>query len=206
MSFVKGSNKIESFPLKLQKEINNLINDNKSNSYIVEYFHENHGMNLDRQTVAIYKKRYLESFDKKEQPTQEVVAFGDENVAQEVQVILNPKETLQKLMNENYSRLQEIRQMNRRRFDPRWESFINTYTDNIRKMIETFSKLNESLDNDAAKIENIVKSHLARMFKCMYDTIKVVCPEKANQFKEIFSQKYKEEQKQLESKDATNDR
>ena len=203
----KDTNKVDTLPLHIIGEIDSmLLSGQYSILSVVGYLEKEHGIHLDRETVSKYKKRLVERYGETYDDKQEIVqSESDNNVTvQKTQVILNPREVLNQLVSENFARVQEIRKMNNRRFDPRWESFINSYSDNIRKIIETISKLDETFDNDNVKIDNIVKSHLSKVLKCVYETVKVVCPEKANQFKEVFSKKYKQEQKQLENKDATN--
>ena len=201
-------NKIDSLPVHIIGEIDGML---LSGEYtilsIVAYLEKEHGIHIDRETVSKYKKRLEEEYkDTYNDDKQEIIEpNSDKEPVQKAQVILNPKEVLQQLMNENFARVQEIRRMNYRRYDPKWESFINSYTDNIRKIIETLSKLDETFDNDVAKIDNMVKSHMAKLIKCAYETVKIICPEKLNDFKTIFSQKYKAETKQLENKNAEND-
>ena len=202
----KGANKIETFPIEVRGKIEQMLLDNNSILSIVDYLYKNHDIRIDRETVSKYKKRFFETYNEKQiENVQEIVDDdSSEEEIKNVQIVSNKKDLLEKLIADSYQRLQDIRKMNKRRYDPRWESFISSYMENIRKIVETISKLDESFDNDTAKIDNMVKSHLSKLLKCVYETVKVVCPDKANRFKEVLSQKYKEEQKQLENKDATN--
>lgn len=196
-------NKIDSLPLHIIGEIEGML---LSGEYtivsIVAYLEKEHGIHLDRETISRYKKRLETEYEDNKQEI--IEPDNNKEPVQQAQVVLTPKELLLQLMNENFARVQEIRKMNYRRYDPKWESFINSYTDNIRKIIETLSKLDETFDNDSAKIDNIVKSHLSRMIKSAYEAIKIVCPEKENEFKQVFRQKFKDETKKLENKNAEN--
>ena len=196
-------NKIDSLPVHIIGEIEGML---LSGEYtivsIVAYLEKEHGIHLDRETISKYKKRLETEYEDNKQEI--IEPDNNKEPVQQAQVVLNPKELLLQLMNENFARVQEIRKMNYRRYDPKWESFINSYTDNIRKIIETIYKLNETFDNDSAKIDNIVKSHLSRMIKSAYEAIKIVCPEKENEFKQVFRQKFKDETKKLENKNAEN--
>lgn len=207
MFYTKGSTKIDTLPMEIQGRIDELLVLNTPINTIIRQIKEEFKLGLDWRTVARYKDIFLEEYNKREQTesVQEIVPDGSsEEEIKNVQIVSNKKDLLEKLIADSYQRLQDIRKMNKRRYDPKWESFISSYTENIRKIVETLSKLDETFDNDSAKIDNMVKSHMAKLLKCVYETVKVVCPEKANKFKEVLSQKYKQETKQLENKNAEN--
>ena len=208
MFYTKGSTKIDTLPMEIQGRIDELLVLNTPINTIIRQIKEEFKLGLDWRTVARYKDIFLEEYNKREQTenVQEIVPDGSsEEEIKNVQIVSNKKDLLEKLIADSYQRLQDIRKMNKRRYDPKWESFISSYTENIRKIVETLSKLDETFDNDNAKIDNIVKSHLSKIIKCVHETIQIVCPEKANEFKLVLSQKYKEETKQLENKNAEND-
>ena len=208
MFYTKGSTKIDTLPMEIQGRIDELLVLNTPINTIIRQIKEEFKLGLDWRTVARYKDIFLEEYNKREQTesVQEIVPDGSsEEEIKNVQIVSNKKDLLEKLIADSYQRLQDIRKMNKRRYDPKWESFISSYTENIRKIVETLSKLDETFENDNAKIDNIVKSHLSKIIKCVHETIKIVCPEKANEFKQVLSQKYKEETKQLENKNAEND-
>lgn len=206
MLYNKGANKIDTLPAKVKGRIDELLFENTPIATTIKQIQEEYKIGLDWRTVARYRERLVRE-DKEQNITQEIVE-DDAAIAEEesktVQIVTNKKDLLEKLIADSYQRLQDIRKMNKRRYDPKWESFISSYMENIRKIVETLSKLDETFDNDSAKIDNMVKSHMAKLLKCVYETVKVVCPEKANKFKEVLSQKYKQETKQLENKNAEN--
>ena len=206
MLYNKGANKIDTLPAKVKGRIDELLFENTPIATTIKQIQEEYKIGLDWRTVARYRERFVRE-DKEQNITQEIVE-DDAAIAEEesktVQIVTNKKDLLEKLIADSYQRLQDIRKMNKRRYDPKWESFISSYMENIRKIVETLSKLDETFDNDSAKIDNMVKSHMAKLLKCVYETVKVVCPEKANKFKEVLSQKYKQETKQLENKNAEN--
>lgn len=207
----KGTNKIDILPAKIKGEIEERFLNNDTILSVVRFLQEKYRIWLDRETVSKYRKRFFETYQEEERKqntpaqVQEIVEpESNEEEIKNVQIVTNKKDLLEKLIADSYQRLQDIRKMNKRRYDPKWESFISSYMENIRKIVETLSKLDETFDNDSAKIDNMVKSHMAKLLKCVYETIKIVCPDKANRFKEVLSQKYKEESKKLENKNAEN--
>lgn len=194
-------NKIETFPIDIRNEIDAMLLNNESIMSVVRFLKEKHDISIDRWTVSLYRNRFLMVDD--DTPNAEIVS---QETIKNVQVVANKKDLLENLIADSYQRLQDIRKMNRRRFDPKWESFITSYMDNIRKIIETLSKLNENFDNDSSKIDNIVKSHMSKLMKCVYETVKVVCPDKMLLFKETLSEKYKENYTQMEKVENGNNR
>lgn len=201
---ILGSNKIEKLPIKVKARIDELLLNNTPVNTTIQIIASEFKIELAWRTLNKYKNRFFEE-DNEEDNVQEIIS--DDSSAEEiktVQVVSNKKDLLEKLIADSYQRLQEIRKMNRRRYDPKWESLVGNYVESIRKLIETITDLDKEFDNDTGKIDNIVRSHLSKILKCMYETVKVVCPDKLNEFKETFSLKYKQENKQLENKNATN--
>lgn len=184
-------NKIETFPIDIRNEIDAMLLNNESIAKVVRFLKENHNIEIDRWTVSLYRRLFLR-VDDLESDT-EIVSQEEIN---NIQIIENKKRLLEDRIAACTKRIKEIQLMNRRRFDPKWESFIISYTDLIRKMIETLSKLKEDFDNDAEKINNIAKSNLSKIMKCVYETVKVVCPDKLMTFKDVLNDKYKENAEQ----------
>ena len=189
-------NKIDTFPVDIRNEIDAMLLNNESIAEIVRFLKEKHNITIDRWTVSLYKRLFLK-VDELENGTEVV---SQEEISN-IQIIENKKRLLEDRIAACTKRINEIQLMNRRRFDPKWESFIISYTDLIRKMIETLSKLKEDFDNDAEKINNIAKINLSKIMKCVYETVKSVCPDKLMVFKEVLSEKYKEnvEQERIEN-------
>lgn len=205
MSAILGSNKIDTLPTKIKARIDELLLNNTHINTTIQIIASEFSLKLDWKTVAKYKNKLFKELNETEDSNvQEIIS--DDSTQEEiktVQVVSNKKDLLEKLIADSYQRLQEIRKMNKRRYDPKWESLVGNYIESIRKLVETITDLDKEFDNDTGKIDNIVKSHLSKLLKCMYETVKVVCPEKINEFKETFSLKYKQENKQLENKNAT---
>lgn len=205
MSSILGSNKIDTLPTKIKARIDELLLNNTPINTTIHKVVSEFNCKLDWKTVAKYKDKLFKELNETEDSNvQEIIS--DDSSQEEikmVQVVSNKKDLLEKLIADSYQRLQEIRKMNKRRYDPKWESLVGNYIESIRKLVETITDLDKEFDNDTGKIDNIVKSHLSKLLKCMYETVKVVCPEKINEFKETFSLKYKQENKQLENKNAT---
>lgn len=190
----KNSNKIETFPLDIRGAIDDMLLNNVPIIQVVANMKTDYKITLDRETVSKYKRKLFEETKQQQMP------YNSEIVEQEeiknVQLVSNKKDLLESLIADSYQRLQDIRRMNKRRFDPKWEGYITSYTDNIRKIIETLSKLSEEFD-DTTRIDNIVKRHLSKLLRCVYETVKVVCPEKSIQFKDVLSEKYQSIAKEL---------
>lgn len=205
MSAILGSNKIDTLPTKIKARIDELLLNNTPVNTTIQIIASEFKTELNWRTLNKYKNRFFEEYNKEESnDVQEIIADGStQEEIKTVQVVSNKKDLLEKLIADSYQRLQEIRKMNKRRYDPKWESLVGNYIESIRKLVETITDLDKEFDNDTGKIDNIVKSHLSKLLKCMYETVKVVCPEKINEFKETFSLKYKQENKQLENKNAT---
>lgn len=205
MSAILGSNKIDTLPTKIKARIDELLLNNTHINTTIQIIASEFSLKLDWKTVAKYKNKLFKELNETEDSNvQEIIS--DDSTQEEiktVQVVSNKKDLLEKLIADSYQRLQEIRKMNKRRYDPKWESLVGNYIESIRKLVETITDLDKEFDNDTSKIDNIVKSHLSKLLKCMYETVKVVCPEKLNEFRETFSLKYKQENKQLENKNAT---
>lgn len=205
MSAILGSNKIDTLPTKIKARIDELLLNNTHINTTIQIIASEFSLKLDWKTVAKYKNKLFKELNETEDSNvQEIIS--DDSTQEEiktVQVVSNKKDLLEKLIADSYQRLQEIRKMNKRRYDPKWESLVGNYIESIRKLVETITDLDKEFDNDTGKIDNIVKSHLSKLLKCMYETVKAVCPEKINEFKETFSLKYKQENKQLENKNAT---
>lgn len=200
---ILGSSRIDKLPTKVKARIDELLLNNTPVNTTIQIIASEFKIELAWRTLNKYKNRFFEE-DDEEENVQEIIS--DDSSPEEiktVQVVSNKKDLLEKLIADSYQRLQEIRKMNKRRYDPKWESLVGNYVESIRKLVETITDLDKEFDNDTGKIDNIVKSHLSKLLKCMYETVKVVCPEKLNEFKETFSLKYKQENKQLENKNAT---
>lgn len=205
MSAILGSNKIDTLPTKIKARIDELLLNNTHINTTIQIIVSEFSLKLDWKTVAKYKNKLFKELNETEDSNEQEI-ISDDSTPEEiktVQVVSNKKDLLEKLIADQYQRLQEIRKMNKRRYDPKWESLVGNYVESIRKIIETITDLDKEFDNDTGKIDNIVKSHLSKLLKCMYETVKAVCPEKLNEFKETFSLKYKQENKQLENKNAT---
>lgn len=188
---IRNKNKVETFPIEVRGKVDEMFLQNKTIASVVKFLKQEHNISIDEDTLTSYRQMLFrdEAQAKNALAPQEVVAEED---VKKVQLVSNKKDLLESLIAENYQRLQDIRRMNKRRYDPKWESFITSYTENIRKIVETLSKLNEEFDNDSTKIDNIVKRHLTKLLRCVYETVKVVCPDKSIQFKQVLTEKYKE--------------
>jgi hypothetical protein len=188
---IRNKNKVETFPIEVRGKVDEMFLQNKTIASVVKFLKQEHDISIDEDTLTSYRQMLFrdEAQAKNALTTQEVVA--DEDVKR-VQLVSNKKDLLESLIADSYQRLQDIRRMNKRRYDPKWEGYITSYTETIRKIIETLSKLNEEFDNDSSKIDNIVKRHLTKLLRCVYETVKVVCPDKSIQFKQVLTEKYKE--------------
>lgn len=186
-------NKIETFPEDIRNEIDAMLLNNESISEVVRFLKDKHKISIDRWTVSLYRRLFLRIDDLSDDT--EIVSQSELN---DIQIIENKKRLLEDRIASCTKRIHEIQAMNRRRFDPKWESFIISYTDLVRKMIETLSKLKEDFDNDAEQINNIAKSNLSKIMKCVYETVKTVCPDKIILFKQVLNEKYQENTKQQE--------
>lgn len=191
MATAERTKKIETFPIEVRGAIEDMLLQNKTIASVVRFLKEEHKISIDPDTVSAYRNMLFKQEGQTENAlaTQEVVAEED---VKRAQLVSNKKDLLESLIADSYARLQDIRRMNKRRYDPKWESYITGYIETIRKIIETLSKLNEDFDNDSSKIDNIVRRHLNKLLRCVYETVKVVCPDKSIQFKQILSEKYKE--------------
>lgn len=203
---ILGSSRIDKLPTKVKARIDELLLNNTPVNTTIQIIASEFQIELAWRTLNKYKNRFFEEDDEEENVQEIISNDSSPEEIKTVQVVSNKKDLLEKLIADSYQRLQEIRKMNKRRYDPKWESLVGNYVESIRKLVETITDLDKEFDNDTGKIDNIVKSHLSKLLKCMYETVKVVCPEKLNEFKETFSLKYKQENKQLENKNATTNR
>lgn len=188
---IRTKNKVETFPIEVRGKVDEMLLQNKTIATVVNFLKQEHDISIDEDTLTSYRQMLFrdEAQAQNAIAPQEIVT---EEAIKRVQLVSNKKDLLESLIADSYARLQDIRRMNKRRYDPKWESYITGYTETIRKIIETLSKLNEDFDNDSSKIDNIVKRHLTKLLRCVYETVKVVCPEKSIQFKQILTEKYKE--------------
>lgn len=186
-----AENKVELFPIEVRGIVDQMLLDNKTIVSIVEYLKQEHNIKIKNETLSKYKTMLFKHIQQENKAALVAEEIPQEEV-KKIQLVANKKDLLESLIAENYQRLQDIRRMNKRRYDPKWESFITSYTENIRKIVETLSKFNEELDSNTEQIDNIVKRHLTKLLRCVYETVKAVCPDKSIQFKQVLTEKYKE--------------
>lgn len=186
------TNVVDTFSPEIKVEINERIFREDTLASITEWLKTEHNISIHTQTLARYRAILMAAQS----------SNGDittEREMQQLKIVSNKRDLLESLIADAYKRLQDMKKMHDRKFDPQWEKFINDTTESIRKLVETMSKLNEELDNDSEKIDNIVKRHLTKVMKAVYETIKQICPEKSMQFQQVLQQKYTEISKQENS-------
>lgn len=176
---------IDTFSPEIRAEINDRLLKDEPLTAVSDWLKITHNISIQRHTLSKYRTLLVTAQQNIVTPQKD-----SEQDLKQLQIVANKRDLLENLIADAYKRLQGMKQMQGRKFDPQWEKYINDVTESIRKLIETMSKLNEDLDNDTEKIDNIVKRHLTKVMKAVYETIKQVCPEKSVQFQQVLQQKY----------------